>query len=316
MDRKLIGLLILETRVAEHQTAIDRAEQLGFQAVWMPTGGARLDNITTLAAAAARTRRVMLGTAIVPTYPRHPLVMAQQAQVIAELAPGRFRLGIGPGHRSSMRQMGINLQHPIGNLREYLRILKALLQEGEVDFDGEFYQAHETIPAPLDVPVMVSALQRGSFELCGAEADGAIAWICPHDYLRDVALPAMEKGAQEAGRPVPTLVFHAPVCLHDNLDEARAAFREEHTGYLNLPFYRRMLVAAGYPEAANGSWSDRMIDGLLVCGDESRIGDRLRELLSMGDTELIVSPVGAGANRPASLDGTLKLVGQIAQSQA
>lgn len=316
MDRKRIGITLNGTRVAEIQTAIERAEQLGIQAVWMPTAGAMLDNITTFAAAAARTRSIMLGTSIVPTYPRHPLVMAQQVQVVDQLAPGRFRLGIGPSHRSLLRPMGINLQHPMGNLREYLRILKGLLQEGKVDFDGEFYQAHETIPEPLDVPVMISALQRGSFELCGAEADGAITWICPKDYLRDVALPAMKKGAEEAGRPVPPLIAHAPVCVHDNRNEVRAAFLDTHGSITSLPFYRRMLVAAGYPEASEGTWSDAMIEGLLIYGDESRIGDQLRELLSMGATEILVSPVLVGDNQPASLDRTLRLVGQVAQSLA
>ena len=315
MDRNLIGIAINGTRVAEIQTAIERAEQLGIQAVWMPTGGAALDNITTLAAAASRTRSIMMGTSIVPTYPRHPLVMAQQVQVIAQLAPGRFRLGIGPSHRSLMRQMGINLQSPMGYMREYLRILKGLLQEGKVDFDGEFYQAHETIPEPLDMPVMASALQRGSFELCGAEADGAISWVCPKDYLRDVALPAMNKGAEEAGRPVPPLIAHVPVCIHDNRNEVRAVFREEYASIL-LPFYRRMLVAAGYPEAAKGGWSDAMIDGLLIYGDEGRIGDGLRELISIGATEILVSPVLVGDNQPASLDRTLRLLGQVAQSLA
>ena len=204
----------------------------------------------------------------------------------------------------------------MGNLREYLRILKGLLQEGKVDFDGEFYQAHETIPEPLDVPVMISALQRGSFELCGAEADGAITWICPKDYLRDVALPAMKKGAEEAGRPVPPLIAHAPVCVHDNRNEVRAAFLDTHGSITSLPFYRRMLVAAGYPEASEGTWSDAMIEGLLIYGDESRIGDQLRELLSMGATEILVSPVLVGDNQPASLDRTLRLVGQVAQSLA
>jgi len=58
-----------------------------------------------------------------------------------------------------------------------------------VDFDGTYYKAHDAIAQPLDVPVMTSALQRDSFELCGEEADGAISWVCPGPYLRDVALP-------------------------------------------------------------------------------------------------------------------------------
>ena len=316
LDQKRIGLFLSSKRAAEIQTDVEWAEHLGIQAAWVPTDGARIDGITTLAATAARTRDIMLGTAIVPTYPRHPLVMAQQVQVAAQLAPGRFRLGIGPSHRPLMEQMGIGLRNPLGHLREYVRILKALLQQGEVDLDGEFYQAHDSIPEPVDAPVMVSALQRGSFELCGAEADGAITWICPHDYLRDVGLPAMTQGAEEAGRPVPPLIAHAPVCLHDNAKEARDAFRQEHGITLSLPFYRRMMTAAGYPEASTGAWTDGMIDGLLVHGDEARIGNRLQELLNMGATEIMVTPVLAGADKPTALDRTLKLLGQVAQSLA
>ena len=303
-------------RAAEIQTDVEWAEHLGIQAAWVPTDGARIDGITTLAATAARTSDIMLGTAIVPTYPRHPLVMAQQVQVVGQLAPGRFRLGIGPSHRPLMQQMGIDLRSPIGHLREYVRILKALLQEGKVDLDGDYYQAHETIPEPVDVPVMVSALQRGSFELCGAEADGAITWICPHDYLRDVGLPAMTQAAEEAGRPVPPLIVHTPVCLHGSPEEAWDAFRTDHAGTLTLPYYQRMMEAAGYPEASEETWSDAMIDGLLVSGDETRIGDRLRELLDMGAAEIMVTPVLAGDDKPTALDRTLKLVGQIAQSLA
>ena len=93
MDQKRIGLFLSSKRAAEIQTDIEWAEHLGIQAAWVPTDGARIDGITTLAATAARTRDIMLGTAIVPTYPRHPLVMAQQVQVAAQLAPGQVQIG-------------------------------------------------------------------------------------------------------------------------------------------------------------------------------------------------------------------------------
>ena len=129
--------------------------------------------------------------------------MAQQAQIVAQLAPGRFRLGVGPSHRPTIEAMGIDFHAPLGHLREYLQILKAILQGGRVDFDGEHYTAHDGIGEPVDIEIMASALRKGSFELCGEEADGAISWICPFTYLRDVALPAMEAGAARAGRETP-----------------------------------------------------------------------------------------------------------------
>ena len=316
MDGKLIGVAVGASKVSEILSAIEDAEKAGVQAAWMTTGGARVDSITAFAAAAGRTERIKFGTSIVPTFPRHPLVMVQQTQVVAQLAPGRFRLGIGPSHRPSMRAMGIQMPHPLAHLRDYLKILKALLQTGKVDYDGEYYQAHDSIPEPLDVPVMASALQRGSFELCGAEADGAISWVCPGDYLREVALPAMKKGAEQAGRPVPPLIAHIPVCVHDNDDEVRAAFREQFPVYPTLPFYRRMLVSAGYPEAAEAVWSDAMIEGLVISGDETRTAEGLQRLLSSGATELLVSPILAGGDQAASLNRTLRLLGQVAQAVA
>jgi F420-dependent oxidoreductase-like protein len=313
MSQKLIGVAVRGNKANEVLDMIERAEQLGIHAAWMTTGGARLDSITTFAAAALRTQQIKLGTSIVPTFPRHPLVMVQQAQVVAQLAPGRFRLGVGPSHRPSMQAMGMTFTSPLGHLREYIRILKALLQGGRVDFDGTYYKAHDTIVEPVEVPVMASALQRGSFELCGEEADGAISWICPGPYLRDVALPAMQAGAERAGRTVPPLIAHAPVCVHDNADEVRAAVREQIMNP-RLPFYQRMLMAAGFPEAAQGTWSDPMIDAVVLWGDETRVEERLHDMFACGATEVLVSPVVAGSNRTASLERTMRLLGRMAQS--
>ena len=315
MSQKLIGVAVRGDKAQAVLEMIERAEQLGIQAAWMTTGGARLDNLTTFAAAAVRTQRIKLGTSIVPTFPRHPIVMVQQTQVVAQLAPGRFRLGIGPSHRPTMEAMGLNFTAPLGHLREYLRICKALLQQGRVDFDGTYYKAHDSISERLDVPVMGSALQQGSFELCGEEADGAISWICPGPYLRDVGLPAMHTGAERAGRPVPPLIAHAPVCVHDNADEVRAAVREQIMNP-RLPFYQRMLIAAGYPEAEHGTWSDRMVDGVVLWGNEARAAERLHELLAWGATEILATPVLAGSNRAVSLDRTMRLLGQVVQSIA
>ena len=315
MSEKLIGVAVSGRNTQEIIGRIERCDQAGIPAAWMTTGGARVDSLTIFAAAAARTQQIKFGTSIVPTFPRHPLVMAQQAQVIAQLAPGRFRLGVGPSHRPSMRAMGMNFRSPLGHLREYLQILKSLLQTGSVDFDGDFYHAHETIPEPVDVPVMASALQRRSFELCGAESDGAISWICPGDYLRDVALPAMEDGARQAGRQTPPLIAHAPVCVHENAEEVRAAVRQQ-IGNPRLPFYQRMLRDAGFPEASDGGWSDAMIDAVVFWGDEAKVAGRIREMFSFGVAEVLVSPIGVGEDQADSVHRTTRLIAELAKAPA
>jgi F420-dependent oxidoreductase-like protein len=315
MAQKLIGVVVSAADSPSILAGIEYAEQLGISAAWLTTGGVGLDALTLYAAAAVRTSRIRLGTSIIPTFPRHPLVVAQQVQVLAQLAPNRFRLGLGPSHRPNVERMyGFDFRAPLGHLREYLQILKTLLHSGAVDFDGRYYHAHGQIRTPVEVPVMASALQRKSFELCGAEADGAISWVCPAVYLRDVALPAMRAGAEKAGRPVPPLMAHAPVCVHDKPDEVREAARQQLANYVRLPFYVQMLTAAGFPEASQGAWSDAMIETVLMSGDESRVAERLQELFSFGATEILVSPVAAGSDRTASVERTLQLVAEVGKA--
>ena len=311
MAEKLVGVAVGGAGIREIQAMIVRAEELGIHAAWMTTGGARPDSMTAFAATAGLTENIKLGTSIVPTYPRHPLVMVQQAQIVAQLAPGRFRLGVGPSHRPTIEAMGIEFNKPLAHLREYVRILKAILQEGRVDYDGEHYTAHDGIAEPVDIEIMASALRKGSFELCGEETDGAISWICPGQYLRDVALPSMEAGAQRAGRETPPLIAHAPVCVHDNAEEARAAVRQQVMNP-RLPYYQRMLVAAGYPEATEGVWSDDMIDGAVIWGDEEKCAEGIQRLFDLGSTEVLASPISAGSDPAASVDRTMRLLGQAA----
>ncbi len=177
MSERVIGVATMGGSSTQVVETVRDLERRGVPAAWLTTGGAGLDGITLLAAAGVQTERIKLGTSIVPTWPRHPIAMVQQVQVLAQLAPGRFRLGVGPSHRAGMQQMfGASFEAPLTNLREYLTIVKSLLHQGQVEFDGRHYHAHAAIQSPApDVPVMASALREASFELCGELADGAIS---------------------------------------------------------------------------------------------------------------------------------------------
>ena len=316
MSQKRIGVAVGGTGFTDPLSPdllkeIHEAEGLGIEAAWMPTFFGGPDPLTMFASAAVRTETILLGTCIVTTYPRHPVVTAHQVQVIAQLAPGRFRLGVGPSHGPIIRDVyGLDFRAPLASLSEYMHILKVLLKEGSVDFDGSHYRAHARMAAPVDVLVMASALRPKSFELCGAETDGAISWNCPGAYLRDVALPAMKAGAKRVGRPVPPLIAHAPVCVHDDPEEGRAAMREHLFSPL-LPYYRRMFAAAGFPEASNGEWSDAMLDAVALWGNESQVGEKLLGLFELGATEVLASPVPAGKDPEASVNRTLRLLAQV-----
>jgi alkanesulfonate monooxygenase SsuD/methylene tetrahydromethanopterin reductase-like flavin-dependent oxidoreductase (luciferase family) len=124
----------------------------------------------------------------------------------------------------------------------------------------------------------------------------------------------MRAGGEKAGRPVPPLVAHAPICVHDKPDEIRAAAQQQLANYVRLPFYLRMFEAAGFPEAAAGSWSDAMIEAVVLAGEESRVADRLHGMFALGATEVLVSPLMAGSDRAASVERTLRLVAEVAKT--
>jgi F420-dependent oxidoreductase-like protein len=315
MAQKRLGVAVSAPDSSAVLTSIANLEQRGIPAAWLTSAGAGgADTLGVFAGAALRTQHILLGTAITQTFPRHPIAVVQQVQVLAQLAPGRFRLGLGTSGRAGMEQTyGVNYRAPLGHLKEYLRIVKALLHQGSVEFAGRYYQAHTSIAAPVDVPVMAAALGAKAYELCGAEADGAISWVCPGSYLRDVALPALQRGADSAGRSVPPLVAHAPVCVHDHAEEARAAVRQQFGFFARAPFYQNMFRAAGFQEVSQGTWSDAMIDAVALWGDESQVAEAIAGLFGVGATEILVSPVPAGDNRTASLERTLRLLSQVAR---
>ncbi len=177
MEQKRLGVAVSAPDSSTALTNIANLEQRGIPAAWLTSAGARgADPLGVFVGAALRTQHILLGTAITQTFPRHPIVAVQQVLVLAQLAPGCFRLGLGTSGRAGTEQTyGVNFRAPLGHLREYLRTVKALLHTGSVDFAGRYYQARTSIAAPVDVPVMAAALGARAYELCGASPMGPLA---------------------------------------------------------------------------------------------------------------------------------------------
>lgn len=309
--RGRVGLVVAGPNSRAVVDLIVAAEEAGVGQIWMTQGAAAPDTLTIFAAAAGRTTTIGLGTAIVPTYPRHPLALAQQALTLNDLAPGRLRLGVGPSHKPIIEGVyGLSLDAPMAHLREYIAILRALLRDGKVEHDGEQYRVHGSLPRPADTPILISALRAGAFGLAGAISDGALSWLCPPAYLLSTALPALRAGAAEAGRAAPPLVAHVPVALSTDRAATVAVARKLISGYARLPFYARMFADAGFAPGPDGTIPDALIDGLVVSGDEATIAARLRELLAQGLDELLVMPVPI-ADEAAERAGIARLVGGL-----
>lgn len=229
-----------------------RAEALGYESVWVTHGLGR-DSFLVLAAYGAATTRLRLGNGVVPIYPRHPVAMAQAALTLSELTVGRFTLGVGVSHRETMEAMfGLTLTEPLAVMREYVAVLQGALGPG-VAFEGRHFKARWSLALPeRPAPPLVylAALSRKMLELAGEIADGAILWLCPPAYVREVAVPALERGRKRAGKTLEgfEIVAAVPLAVTDDRAAALGAFRGELARYLVLPFYRAMLEAGGLGE--------------------------------------------------------------------
>ena len=308
----MIGVAIQGNDAPSAIEQIVQAERAGIPAVWGTMGAAGgADVLATYAAAVGRTERVLFGTSIVQTWPRHPIAIAQQALAVHQLAPGRLRLGIGPAHEPAMRQTyGVDWHKPLTQLREYLTVLRALLHEGAVDFEGEHVTARTRFREPAPIPLMASALQPRSFEACGELADGAISWMCPKPYLLEQALPAIARGAERAGRATPPLVAHVPVVVSTDLEAVRALARDRLGNYGRVPFYLAMFERAGFGTAAEG-YDDALLDGLVVHGTEEQVAAGLRSYLDDGAGEVIAHPVIDPADAEGSIARAFAAVARV-----
>ena len=292
---------------------IVEADRLGLDTAWLTVGGTAPDPFAVFASAAHDAERITFGTSIVPTFPRHPITMAQGAMTVDQLAPGRLKLGVGPSHRPAIEgTWGLPFNKPLSHLREYVTVLNALLNEGSVDFDGEQLSAHARLAQPTQVRVMISALRTGSFRLSGELTEGGISWMCPLPYIRDVATPAQQEGADAAGRPKPAMIVHTPIVVSEDREAVRAAARQQFGFYQRLPFYSRMLQAAGYEEAADAEFTDRMADGLIISGSANEVGDRVRSLGEYGVDEMLAALVQLPEGGSEARQRTLELLGEIA----
>jgi F420-dependent oxidoreductase-like protein len=291
--RERVGLGIDGSNSASAVKSIVAAETAGVRPIWITQLPIWPDVLTTLAAAAEKTSTINLGTSIVPTYPRHPLVMAQQALAIHDLAPGRFRLGIGPSHRFLIEDMyGLQHSKPLAHLHEYVEILRAALWDGKVDHHGEFFSVIATMPRTAQIPIFISTLGKNAFQLAGQIADGAITWVCPIPYLTNTGIPALRSSASAAGQSAPPIIVaHIPIALSEDRTSALSAGHRFLDFYAKIPFYVNMFSNAGFQMTSDQSVPDALVDTLLISGNVATVSARLRELLEAGLDELLVTLV-------------------------
>jgi len=287
-----IGVSLQDPRGPSPMTALreelQRAADQGFASAWM-SNIFGVDALTALAVAGNQVPGIEVGTAVVPTYPRHPGALAQQARTVAAAVDGRLVLGIGLSHKIVIEDMfGYDFSRPILHMREYLEVLLPLLDGQPVSFSGTTVRANIglTTPAPGRVPVVVAALGAQMLRLAGERTDGTVLWMTGPATVRDHVVPVITAAAEEAGRPSPRVVCILPVCVTDDPDGARERAARVFAVYGDLPSYRAMLDREG---AAGPS-------DVAIVGDEDTVGARILALAEIGVTDFVAGEYTRGAD--------------------
>jgi len=264
-------------------------EARGFHTIWM-ANAMGLDAINTQTVIGRETERIELGTAVVPSYPRHPMAIAQQALTAQAVCEGRFTLGIGLSHQPVIEFMlGLSYAKPARHMSEYVSALAPLLRGEPVHFEGEVYRVNVAldVPGTSRVPLLVAALGDRMLRIAGEAADGTVVGLTGPKTLENHIVPRIRAAAQEAGRPAPRVVASFPTVLTNDPEAAREKTTEMIGMYANLPSYRAMLDREGV--AGPGD--------IAVVGDEKALDaalDRLRDI-GVTDFDATLVPLDEGA---------------------
>ncbi|MAL81326.1 MAG: LLM class F420-dependent oxidoreductase [Actinomycetota bacterium] len=297
MDIAVFGF---DPTVDELENSLREAAEQGFPSYWMPQIFG-MDALTAIAVAAKNVPNIRVGTSVVPTYPRHPMVLAQQALTTQSVIGGRLELGIGLSHQPVVEGMwGISFDKPVRHMSDYLSILTPLLNDRRVSFKGESVIGRgEITPPPADAPpVLVAALGPQMLRLAGRLADGTITWMTGPETIRTLTAPTISEAAEEAGRPAPQVAMGLPVCVTSDVDAARERADRDYAIYGQLPSYRAMLDREGAATPAD----------VAIIGDAGEVADRIRALADCGVTTFAASAFGSSDELAATREVMISLL--------
>jgi 5,10-methylenetetrahydromethanopterin reductase len=288
---------------------LKRAEDDGLPSAWIGNH-LNLDAMTVLAMAGTATSKIELGTAVVPTYPRHPMVMAQQALTTSLATGGRFTLGIGLSHKFIVEDwQGLHWAKPARHLRDYLSVLMPLLRGEVVDYAGEEYRSRLN-NAPftrLDVPgapvpqVLVAALGPAMLKVTGELADGTSLFWCGPNYIEKTVVPLIHRAAEGAGRPAPRVLSGMPIAVTTKEQSARDSCAKVWQVYGQIYSYKRVIAAEG---------EGNTVADLAIVGDETYVRRHLERLAAAGVTDFngAILPVPEDPDSPARTYELLKIL--------
>jgi F420-dependent oxidoreductase-like protein len=307
--RVRIGVFLSSNPAQALERVFERARRLeeqGIGLIWL----SQLYDYDALALAALlgrETRRAQIGTWVVPTFPRHPTALAQQALTAQAASGNRLVLGIGLSHQVVIeKRLGLDFSRPVRHMREYLEVLLPLLRGESVAYRGEMFRVRLGIrvPGALAPPVLVGALGPQMLRLCARLADGVAIWLGGPVYLEQFAVPLLREASAAAGRPFPRLAVGLPIAVCSDLAAGRAAAARQNDQSAALPSYQGALARGG----AKGP------EDVAILGDETAVRAQLARLAALGVTDFnaVVTPI---PEEPGAVERTHALLAALAREQ-
>jgi probable F420-dependent oxidoreductase len=311
------GITVLAGGVRDTQDVVRAAEAAGFDAAW---SGEFLNRsaVVSVAAMAAATDRIGVGTSIAYAVGRSPLVLANDARFLDEMSDGRLTLGLGTGTRGMMVGWhGVtDPDGPATRMEELVPLLRRLwrLHEGQVQHEGRFYTCDITPTADIEpplrdtIPIFTAGVNARMIETAGRVSDGLICHpTLTQRYLDEVARPAIEKGAALVGRsPADVTVKGVVICaVADDADQARHEAAAQIAFYVAPKAYGSVMEASGFGDEAaeiqsafrardHGAMiaavSDAMLEQMAVAGTVDDVRDQLPEFEKRYDHAALYSP--------------------------
>jgi len=275
-----------------------RAEKDGFASFWVPQIFNH-DALTALAVIGREVPRIELGTSVVPTYPRHPMMMAQQALTVNAATDGRLCLGIGLSHQMVVEGMwGMSFDKPVRHMREYLEVMMPLLEGKPVAHAGEAFRVNGAVDVPggSRPGVVVAALGEQMLNVTAALADGTLTWCTGPQTLKNHTIPTIRAAADKHGRDSARVIAALPVCVTKDVAAAHERAAKVFVIYGQLPSYRAMLDKEGAAGPAD----------IAIAGSESEVLDRISALADIGVTDFAAVEFGGTPDEVADTRNALK----------
>lgn len=282
--------IVVSPRITRAADLMDRArvaEELKVDQIWLEQLPDQRDATIVAAAFLQQAPSARVGTAILPVYSRHPVTTVQAALTLADLYDGRFMLGLGLSHHYvNDYVLGYQQGPPIGVMREYLKIVKGLFDDGAATVEGRHFTARARYAATrTPTPLFMAALRPQMIRLAVEHCDGILLWLCSPRFVREQVTPAVQEACEKAGRDPAGFQVLAllPAYATKDTDKALAQAAQQFKAYRLIPYYRHVLEAYGDIDPSE----------LSLFGSKNRIQSRMEEFRAAGCTPA-VSPFGEG----------------------